>query len=620
MANERPPLDVLDSITEGCQVIGAGWKYLYLNEAAARQGQQPRDALIGRSMVEAYPGIESTKMFALLRSCMEQRTHHHFENEFTFPDGSIGWFDLRFEPVPDGVFILSRDITDRKRAELERLRLATAIEASGEAVIIADEEGNIEYVNPAFERVTGYSRDEVLGQNPRFLKSGRHSESFYTEMWTTLKSGKAWRGRLINRNKNGALFSEDAAISPVFDDTGSIAHFVCVKRDVSRELELEEQFRQSQKMEAIGQLAGGVAHDFNNMLSLIIGYTDVLLQNVSESDPLRPDIVEIRRAGERASALTAQLLAFSRKQILRMQPLDLNALFRGTREMLGRLLGETVELTFEFGENLSMVTGDPGQLEQILMNLAVNARDAMPKGGRLTVQTRNVLLDEEYVGTHFATKPGPHVMMSVSDSGVGMDEQTRARIFEPFFTTKSDKGTGLGLSTVYGIVKQLGGTIWVYSEPGMGTTFKIYFPVAQSVERTTPARAVRPVVPATGETILLVEDEEAVRKMTRRLLVAAGYSVLVAADAKEALGIIGENSDRIDLMLTDLVMPKMGGVQLAEEARRLVPSLPVLFMSGYAENAVGHFEDLSEETQFIGKPFSAADLSRKVREVLDERR
>jgi PAS domain S-box-containing protein len=618
---QRLPANVLDSITEGCQLIGKGWIYLYLNEAAARQGRQPREKLLGRSMLEVYPGIEQTPMFELLRQCMETRTAHHFENEFSYADGSRGWFDLRLEPVPDGVFILSLDITEQKRAEQENQLLVTAIHQAAEAVIITRSDGSIVYVNPAFEKISGYSREEALGHNPRILRSGKQDDAFYREMWKTLTSGRIWSGRIINRRRDGTLFTEETTISPVIDPEGSISNYVCVKRDVTRELSLEEQFRQSQKMEAIGQLAGGVAHDFNNLLSLIIGYSDVLLQSLPERDPMRSDVLEIHRAGERASALTRQLLTFSRKQPLNPQILDLNAVVAGMEEMLRRLIGEQIELVVNLASSLASVRADAGQIEQVILNLCVNARDAMPKGGRLTISTTNVALDQSFREAHFESGEGPHVMLAVSDNGFGMEESVRRRVFEPFFTTKpADKGTGLGLSTVYGIVRQSGGSIWMYSEVGTGTTFKIYLPESTgSVRKVTPPSQAR-LQEQTGETILLVEDEPAVRKLTARFLRTSGYNVVEVANGEDAITEYEKQPERFDLVLTDVSMPRLSGTDLVTRLRAAHPELRALFMSGYIENTVTQFEDLDHQAHFIAKPFTAAELSRKVREALLEPR
>jgi PAS domain S-box-containing protein len=612
------PHSILDNLLEGCQVIGFDWRYLYVNEAAATQGRQTRDALIGRTMMEMYPGINQAPFFAVLRRCMGDRQHATMENEFTFPDGSKGWFELRFVPVPDGVFILSLEITERRRAEEERLRLATAINHSAEAVVITDAAGVIVYVNPAFEAITGYSRREAIGANPRVVKSGTHDDAFYREMWATLLGGRTWRGRIVNRHKNGALFTQDTTISPVFGAGGSIDHYVSVKHDVTNELRLEAQMQQAQKMEAIGQLAGGIAHDFNNLLSVINGYTDFAMQGAADNEAVKADLREIRKAGDRAAALTRQLLVFSRKQVLQPVLMDLNAIVTEIQSMLRPLIGDDIELTSRLAPDLSTVRADPSQIEQVVMNLALNARDAMPRGGTLTIETSNTHLDAEFAGRHIAVQPGAHVMLSVSDTGTGMDPDTKARVFEPFFTTKDqDKGTGLGLSTVYGIVKQSGGSIWVYSELGAGTTFKIYLPSADGTSVGLTPRS-RPVVRAVAhETVLLVENEDAVRQLAQRILTAAGYAVVAAANGEEAVAACGEPCGGIHLLLTDVVMPRMSGVALAELVRKVCPDLRVLFMSGYTANAVLRAGEEEAGRNFIGKPFSAADLTRKVRETLD---
>jgi two-component system, cell cycle sensor histidine kinase and response regulator CckA len=380
----------------------------------------------------------------------------------------------------------------------------------------------------------------------------------------------------------------------------------------------EEQFLQSQKMEAVGRLAGGVAHDFNNLLSVILGYGEILLSDSQVDEAARADIREITRAGERAADLTRQLLAFSRQQVLAPTVLDLNAVLAGMGSMLVRLLGEDVELRTLPGAALGRVLVDPGQIEQVILNLVVNARDAMPRGGSLTIETANVELDAGYSTEHPGANPGPHVLLAVSDTGTGMDAETRARIFEPFFTTKEKgKGTGLGLSTVFGIVRQSGGTVWVYSEPGHGTTFKIYLPRTQDDRRpSVPAPAPDPS-PRGTETILLTEDDTALRVLARVALVRLGYQVLEAADADEALLLAARYSGPIHLLLTDVVMPKVSGRELAERLAAVRPDTRVLFMSGYTDDTVVRHGVLAAGIAFLQKPITPQSLARKVREVLD---
>jgi signal transduction histidine kinase/ActR/RegA family two-component response regulator len=417
------------------------------------------------------------------------------------------------------------------------------------------------------------------------------------------------------RLDGGEVFLEAASIPLIYRGQPAIQ---TVYRDVTAKLRLEEQFRQAQKMEAIGQLAGGVAHDFNNLLGVIIGYSDLLLGTVPAKDAGREKIEKIRNAGEAAAALTRQLLAFSRRQVLEPQVLNLNHVVVDTQSMLRRVIGENIEITTRLDPGLRRIHVDPVQLEQVILNLAINARDAMPQGGRLIIETSNAELDEAYARKHPVVQPGSFILLAVSDTGMGMDRETLARIFEPFFTTKErGKGTGLGLSTVYGIVKQSGGFIWAYSEPGQGATFKIYLP---RVDRpAAPSRSLpHPQAETRGSgTILLVEDEEPLRELIREMLEGAGYSVKAAGTPEEALRLAECDSGNLDLLLTDVILPGMSGRQLAEAVVRLKPGVRVLFMSGYADDIIGRYGVLDSEFEFLEKPFHRDQLRRKIREMLD---
>ena len=506
----------------------------------------------------------------------------------------------------------------RRGAEEGLAKLASAVEQTEDAVMIADRDGEIEYVNPAFTKITGYTADESIGQSPRILKSGQHDQAFYQELWNTILAGKTWRGTLINRKKTGEIFEAEETVSAIRNADGVITHFVAVARDITERHGLEEQLRQSQKMEAIGKLAGGIAHDFNNLLTAITGYSELLLGQMQPDSRARKNAEEIRKAAFRAAGLTHQLLAFSRRQMLTSKVLNLNAVMMDLESMLRRLIGEDIALTIVPGSALGQVKADPSQIEQIVLNLVVNARDAMPKGGTITIETSNVFLDEAYAAGHETIRTGPYVLVAVSDTGCGMDARTRRHLFEPFFTTKEPgKGTGLGLSTVYGIVTQSDGYIWVDSEPGRGTTFKVYLPRVTSEPDRGSMETERLWLLRGTETILLVEDEGIVRGLVGDILEGNGYQVLVASHSEEAFRISGRHEGPIHLMVTDVVMPGMSGRELAERLASSRPKMKVLYISGYTDDAMVHHGVQAQNMAFLQKPFTPDALLRKVREVLE---
>jgi PAS domain S-box-containing protein len=508
------------------------------------------------------------------------------------------------------------DVTDSKQGEEERARLSSVVEQSNEAVVITDLDGDIVYVNSAWERLTGFKRAEVVGLNARILKSGKHDPEFYRTLWTTLVRGGSWAGHLINQRKDRSLFEGESTISPVRDAGGRLVNYVQLLRDVTREKQIEDQLRQSQKMEAVGRLAGGVAHDFNNLLTIIMGRGQLLLARLEADSPLKPDVDLVLKTADRAAALTRQLLAFSRKQVLAMTVLDLNVVVGNMEQMLRRLIGEDVELVTTLAPGLGRVKADPGQIEQVIMNLAVNSRDAMPRGGRLTIETADVADPSGQLPA--GARPGPHVMLAIADTGCGMDAATISRVFEPFFTTKGvDKGTGLGLSTVYGIVKQSGGEVVVESEPGVGSRFRVYLPRVEETAAAVRPTTASPAVRRGHETILLAEDEPEVRDLVRQILDMNGYVVLEAADGSEALRIAAEYSAPIHLTITDVVMRQIGGVSLAQQMRALRPETKILYMSGYTNEAVIRHGVLGHDTVLMQKPFTAEALIQQVREILD---
>jgi PAS domain S-box-containing protein len=464
--------------------------------------------------------------------------------------------------------------------------------------------------NTAAAQLYGYTPEQFLQMSIGDIELGPDPEN----PETTIPSSpgvKVWR----HRAGAGRIVDIEAALHDI-EFNGKPAQ-LAVLFDITGRRRLEDQLRQAQKMEAVGMLAGGVAHDFNNLLTIITGYSQLILNSIRADDPNRHSVEQIMKAGERAAALTKQLLAFSRRQVLQAKVLDLNKLVGSLASMLQRLIGEDVDLRLVLPLDLGRVSADPGQIEQVLMNLVVNARDAMPKGGVLTVETKNVFLDESYVSRHSSAKPGQYILLAVSDTGAGMDKATLARLFEPFFTTKgTGKGTGLGLSTVFGIVKQSGGSVEVYSEPGHGTSVKVYLPrIDQPV--SIEAKNERKMAVRGSETILLVEDDEMVRTLVRETLQREGYHILDAAGPLEARRISEQHNGVIQLMVTDVVMPKVNGRELAEQIGKRRPDMRVLYMSGYTDNAIMNSGVLQKEVAFIQKPFTPAAMTEKVREVLE---
>ena len=613
---------------------------------------------IGKRDFDFFPKDEAEKFWADDQRVLRGQPVLNREENFIDKEGRKHWLLTSKLPLRDpagkitGLVGIGHDITERKQAEESNARLAMAVEQAGETIVITDIHGTILYANPAFETTSGYTRAEALGQNPRVLKSGKHDAEFYRRMWDVLKRGEAWSGHFINRRKDGILYEEEATISPVRDATGAIVNYVAVKRDVTREAQLEEQIRQAQKMEAIGQLASGVAHDFNNILGVIMGYESMIAADLDPDSPLLQYVEEIRHASERAVGLTRQLLVFSRKETVQPVVLDLNQAVKDLAKMLQRLIGENVEITILPAEQIGRIKADPGHIGQLLMNLAVNARDAMPNGGKLTIATRNVTLDEndsprgasggtspgpvhpvslpaftdgagssapQGKRTHPGATPGDYVMLSVSDTGTGMTPEVKARIFEALFTTKpAGKGTGLGLATCQTIVQLSGGHIDVDSQVGKGTTFKIYFP---RVDKPL-ADAARPnqtgQLPRGTETLLLVEDEPTLRHLSARVLAAQGYNVLRANNGQDALQVVGQHKGApIRLVVTDVIMPRMGGKIMAEWLKTTHPDLKVLFTSGYTDDVIFQHGVLNPGVAFLPKPYSQGILVRKVRELLD---
>ncbi len=693
------------------------------------------------------------------KSVWEKRALVRKEVIIPCPNGEKKVFDVikapLFDEAGDRKCLISfcRDITEHKRMEAEWLKFSVSAEQSSASIVITNSKGDIEYVNPFFEQLTGYSFDEVKGKNPRILKSGKMSVEEYERLWETILKGETWKGIFINRKKNSELFWEDAIINPIKDSYGNITHFLAIKADITEKIYaekalkkseekyralfeeskdvifistpegrfidinpagvqlfgydskdellkiniardlfccpkerqeyvkklqekgflkdyeirlkkkdgaelialetttavydenkniimyrgiihdvtenklLESQLQQAQKMEAVGALAGGIAHDFNNLLTVINGYAELSLKESPKESlhPIYRRMSSILKAGKRAQRLTGQLLAFGRKQFYNPEIININNVILSTDKMLRRLVDEDIDIRINLNENLPFIKADPSQLEQILLNLIVNARDALRAVGvlpelekKITIETGQKSLNADYIAEHPGSKSGLHVFFSVSDNGIGMDEQTRPRIFEPFFTTKGKyKGTGLGLSMVYGIVKQNNGSIYVYSEPGKGTMFKIYWPVTR--EKPVPVDNGKiDVIELTGnESILLVEDDTSVLQYTAEALTSLGYKVYAVSNGKKALAFIKSRKKNIELMITDIIMPKMGGVELAECVKANFPQIKIIFVSGYTDNHMFNNDILEKGVNFVHKPYSIQTLARKIREVLE---
>jgi PAS domain S-box-containing protein len=521
---------------------------------------------------------------------------------------------------------LQIEIIERKQVEESLRLLSSAVEQAKESIVITDAEldlpgPKIIFVNPSFTTMTGYTTEEAIGKTPRILQGPRTDKAVLRRLRQNLERGETFAGEAINYRKDGKEFNLEWQIAPLRNASGKITHFVAIQHDITGRKRLEAQLFQSQKMETVGKLAGGIAHEFNSIMTAIIGQSELLIADLPPGNPLAKNAVEIRKAAERATVLTRQLLAYGRKQILQPEILDLKAVIVSMENTLLHLMGRNVEVRYSFAAGIKSVKADAGQIEQVIVNVAMNAADAMPNGGKLTLETANVTLDADYVSRFPELKAGEFVVLAIGDTGAGMSDEVKARVFEPFFTTKGvGKGTGLGLATCHGIVKQSGGHIAVYSELGRGTTVKIYLP---QVEQKTELKL--PVPPKTSlelprgtETILLVEDDPSLREMAATLLGRWGYTVLAAADGVEAMGHVHQQgTGHIDLLFTDVVMPQMSGNELADRIRALHPRTKILFASAYTENAIVHQGVLNPGVALLQKPFTPSALAHKVREILN---
>ena len=547
------------------------------------------------------------------------------ELEIQRPDGQLAIAEMQvtdtlWNDVPASI-VSFHDITERKRSEHLLHVQSSALEASANAIVITDSEGIIEWANAAFSEASGYGLEFARGKRPAdLLKSGVQDRAFYERLWATIQSGQVWRGEIVNRRKDGELRTEEMTITPVHDEQRRITHYIAVKQDITERLALEKQLRRTQRLNSLGQLTGGIAHDFNNLLTVILGSADLLAIQLRD-DPQRLELAEMIASGaQRGAELTQRLLAFARKQPLDPREVDLRQLLTDTEDLLRRTLGEDIEFEQIATPDLCHVMIDPSQLENAVLNLCINARDAMPGGGKLRLEAENVMLDSDYTSKHAEVQAGAYVKLTISDTGAGIPRQVLERVFEPFFTTKKPgEGTGLGLAMVYGFVKQSGGHVTIGSKLGKGTTVRLYLPCIDGPAQPVASRAAENEAgPGGTETVLLVEDDDLVRRFALDGLVQLGYTVIAASHGKAALEIVVERSD-IDLLFTDVVMPGgMSGQQLADAAKQLRPDLKVLYTSGYAEDVIVHEGRLDRGVKLLVKPYRQTDLARMLREVLDD--
>lgn len=613
---------LLDASRDEILLLSIDGQILAINRAArdrlarSSAGAEP----LGAMLDEVLPADQAAQRLATVRRVAETGTMVHYDLRIR-----SRWFDFWFYPVrrPEGsvqeVAVYAREVTESKRSEADLRKLWQAIEQSPVSVVITDPFGTIEYVNPKFCDATGYAREEAIGENPRVLKSGHTRPEEYTQLWRSITRGHVWRGEFHNRKKNGELFWELASIAPVKDVDGKISHFVGVKEDITERKEIEEQLRQSQKMQALGQLTGGIAHDFNNLLAIIIGNLQLLGERIDGESKLRELFEDALWSANRGAELTHRLLAFARRQPLKPDAVDFNAVIRGLSDLLRRTLGAGIFIREELAPDLWTAYADRGELERALVNLAVNARDAMQSGGVLILETRNATIDETYAQQYEELTAGDYVLLAVNDSGGGMSPEVMRHVFEPFFTTKAvGKGSGLGLSMVYGFVKQSGGHVEIDSRIGQGTTVKLYLP---RVRASAGRHELRPADPSIehlkGRVVLLVEDEPKLRKVAVKMLDKLGLTILQAESAEEALTLLAQR--HVDLLFTDIELPGgMNGAELADRALELLPGLKVLFTTGYAREAILADRRSKDDMPWLLKPYSRSDLTRQLIGLLSQ--
>ena len=623
--NERYYRSLIDNAQDLIIVLNSDATIRDISPVSERMLGYTPEEVIGRSALEfVHSEDQAIAMQLIAEMVATPGEARSLEHRTMRKDGTWRSVETKGEALvdsEDAIIILNmRDMTERIAVESTNRRLAAAVEQSADAVMITNPAGRIEYVNPAFEKVTGYTAEEALGETPRLMKSGCHEPAFYMEMWNVIRQGENWTGQITNRHKDGHLIEERVSIAPIKGRDGAVEYFVAVKRDITQINRMEAQIRQSQKLEAIGTLAGGIAHDFNNILAAILGFSEMALNEVGREGEVAEDIREVITAGTRAKELVQQILTFSREAEVDKQPVQLQAIIKETVKLLGATLPSTISIVEKSEADCENVYADPSQMHQVLMNLCTNAYHAMrEKGGVLKIQLCGVDIDEVSVQQHADLQPGHYARLTVSDTGHGMTREVLERIFEPFFSTKKHEGTGLGLSTVHGIVRSHNGAISVYSEPGRGTTINVYLPhVVRQADQKVPDE--RAETEGAGEHILFVDDEEVLVRLAKQLLERMGYRVTACNSSAAALDVFRSDPNAFDVIVSDQTMPGITGQQLATKVRKIRGDIPIIIATGFSEMLTPERCKAAGIHTVLNKPIISRDLSQAVREALEAAR
>ncbi|MEO5714786.1 MAG: PAS domain S-box protein, partial [Luteolibacter sp.] len=606
----------IDTMMEGCHLIGFDWRYLYLNAVAAVHNRRPNEELLGRTMHDAWEGIEETDIFVPLKRCMEERTAQHCDVEFLFEEGGSGWFEVRCYPIPEGIFILSMDISERKQAEARIREQASFLDKAQDAIIVRDLDHRIFFWNRSAERLYGWTIEEAVGSSIKELLY-EDSRDFLAATQKTLEHGE-WVGEIEQLTKDGEMRTVEGHWSLVHDDLGKPKAILAINTDITERKHLEQQFLRAQRMESIGTLAGGIAHDLNNVLAPIMMSIDLLRSYVNNPNGL--EILSlVGESARRGAEMVSQVLTFARGVEGRSVDVQVAHVVRDLVRIIGETFPKNIQLETLVESGLWSVKGDPTQIHQVLLNLCVNSRDAMPEGGRITIRAENLVIDEHYAGMNIEASPGPYLKIEVEDTGHGISAGIMDKLFDPFFTTKEvGKGTGLGLSTSLAIIRSHGGFIRAYSDPGTGARFRIYLPGETDAGHDGALLSETNLPRGRGETVLVVDDEASIRQITKQTLEAFGYKVLLAADGSEAVSVYVTHQDRIAVVLTDMMMPVMDGPATIQVLRRRNPSLKIIGASGISANGKVAKAASAGLNHFLPKPYTAETLLKAIQDILAE--